>query len=711
MAAPLDALFGGHISGRRLRGVKINPIYQGSEPGVLERSPADTQSESALPIGEIQIEVYDSLPRSGQRPFRQSRSSPVIAARGLSVGRGSEEGGGNSSRPPGRDTCVSAARSEVRKVEDVRLSPTVSSAMDVDNVPWTFLQDRSPVQRQPLWGAFWGPGTPTPTHPPHSHQPPPGTGDRQTSFQTRTKSSSSLFVVPPPDKIDVIGDESSDEDVGSVKTPGAEERCETRSGEENRPDGVNSSSGVKNAVSVEQSATCFAADASSERVDVAPPHNSSLNEKTQSEASLTSREYVYSDFVHFAEHNCHHYSGYDILDSRPASLNDISERLPLTHHPTQGGNGLSLSGVFPVLKAHTMCTCPCHSRKSSQDSMTVMAGSDTQTECVDGKKATQETSPQANEISNVKSLLCSDSILLRADELNAPAYLQRYLLEAQKHYLQQNPYPATIPTYSDLPSSAHPTSDNADATTAANDNNNDDDDAIPRELLDFLAAEDDLALNGGDAVSVVEELGSQRTKSASWKKSFRSTGSGRSGAASTNSKTDSRQSSRTGKHSSIEDLDAEDGWWWAAAGEGVGSVWGGSGGSSNRSSSLVDRNENLKKAGLSIIHVEGNSTDPGFEMIVPYEASDEELDSNYSSRRRRQRREELAEQSSWKGEKVSMRERLIKAGLITLIFGVLVGIFIGVVIHFSKESKGGEEGADVEGGLLPHGGSFHGFRR
>ncbi|XP_013061498.2 uncharacterized protein LOC106050949 [Biomphalaria glabrata] len=68
-----EALYGGHISGRRLRGVKVNPIFQENEGS---RDACDTQSEGGVPVGEIQIEMYESLPR--HRSVRHTLSAPVV---------------------------------------------------------------------------------------------------------------------------------------------------------------------------------------------------------------------------------------------------------------------------------------------------------------------------------------------------------------------------------------------------------------------------------------------------------------------------------------------------------------------------------------------------------------------------------------------------------------------------------------------------------
>lgn len=78
-----QALYGGNIAGRRLRGVKINPIYQecdvrrGGSEGDGDHS--NSQSEGALPVGEIQIEMYESLPRNKDRPICQRNSEPIMA--------------------------------------------------------------------------------------------------------------------------------------------------------------------------------------------------------------------------------------------------------------------------------------------------------------------------------------------------------------------------------------------------------------------------------------------------------------------------------------------------------------------------------------------------------------------------------------------------------------------------------------------------------
>lgn len=240
----------------------------------------------------------------------------------------------------------------------------------------------------------------------------------------------------------------------------------------------------------------------------------------------------------------------------------------------------------------------------------------------------------------------------QADELNVPAYLQRYLVEAQRNYLQQqnrqllhnnykndddNVDDGDIITAADLSSTALPS-----ATT----------DAPPTTLSEYQASNDLIVPDTGelrqdltlsvDSVSYVEELGGHvsRNSSSCVGKSFKPSGGG--SCSKGNSKQSSKQSSRNnsrqssrnsraGKHSSIEDIEAEEeGEEGVEGAEGAaGSQWGGS--SSNRSNSFVDRNDNLKKSGLSIIHVGGTTSDPSFEMIVPYDEAFEEVSSPPSS--------------------------------------------------------------------------------
>ena len=82
-------------------------------------------------------------------------------------------------------------------------------------------------------------------------------------------------------------------------------------------------------------------------------------------------------------------------------------------------------------------------------------------------------------------------------------------------------------------------------------------------------------------------------------------------------------------------------------------------------------------------------------------------ESNYSSRRRQ--RLEMAEQKAWK-DSTPLRDRLIKAVICTVLFLVIIGIFVGVAIHFGKDSV--DDGVDTEAG---HGvisaGSVYAFRR
>ncbi|CAL1534107.1 unnamed protein product [Lymnaea stagnalis] len=82
--ATTEAIYGGHISGRRLRGVKVNPIYEENE-AIRNGDGSDTQSECGVPVGEITIEMYESLPR--HRPIRLSVSAPDMPVANKSDGR------------------------------------------------------------------------------------------------------------------------------------------------------------------------------------------------------------------------------------------------------------------------------------------------------------------------------------------------------------------------------------------------------------------------------------------------------------------------------------------------------------------------------------------------------------------------------------------------------------------------------------------------
>ena len=46
----------------------------------------------------------------------------------------------------------------------------------------------------------------------------------------------------------------------------------------------------------------------------------------------------------------------------------------------------------------------------------------------------------------------------------------------------------------------------------------------------------------------------------------------------------------------------------------------------------------------------------------------------------------MAEQKAWKDENTPLKDRIIKAAVCTLLFCLFIGIFIGVAIHFGKES-------------------------
>ncbi|KAH9500978.1 hypothetical protein Btru_069395 [Bulinus truncatus] len=86
------AIYGGHISGRRLRGVKVNPIFEENDVTRLGEG-GDTQSECGVPVGEIQIEMYESLPRHAT--IRHCRSAPIAS-------NGQAKGGGGGEVPPSR---------------------------------------------------------------------------------------------------------------------------------------------------------------------------------------------------------------------------------------------------------------------------------------------------------------------------------------------------------------------------------------------------------------------------------------------------------------------------------------------------------------------------------------------------------------------------------------------------------------------------------
>ena len=69
-----QAIYGGHISGRRLRGIKINPIYHESDAANLRSglgNDGQAQTETVEPVGEIQFEVYESIPPPANRLRRQ----------------------------------------------------------------------------------------------------------------------------------------------------------------------------------------------------------------------------------------------------------------------------------------------------------------------------------------------------------------------------------------------------------------------------------------------------------------------------------------------------------------------------------------------------------------------------------------------------------------------------------------------------------------
>ena len=215
--------------------------------------------------------------------------------------------------------------------------------------------------------------------------------------------------------------------------------------------------------------------------------------------------------------------------------------------------------------------------------------------------------------------------MFQADELNVPAYLQRYLVHAQRNYLQQQNRQLLHDNDDDIIttdiSTALPSTDDIPPPLP--------DDHHHHYASDFIVPDtgelrEDLTCSG-DCASEGEDHGCLGLKSSCAGKSSKSSSAGVSSKANSkqSSRNNSRQSSRNSRvaqHSSIEDVDAEN---EEGEGEGAGSQWGGS--SSNRSNSFVDRNDNLKKSGLSIIHVGGTTSDPAFEMIVPYDEAFEEV--------------------------------------------------------------------------------------
>ncbi|XP_067667523.1 uncharacterized protein [Haliotis asinina] len=123
------AIFGGHISGRRLRGVKINPIfhdpelyYSGVGASAASRHP-DVQNQS-----QIHIDVYESLPRPSRRARlrRLVHSDPDLDIEGSSEVYHSKRTCSYLNRKLGRysDTTVPNMKdnpeTETKKVDTVK---------------------------------------------------------------------------------------------------------------------------------------------------------------------------------------------------------------------------------------------------------------------------------------------------------------------------------------------------------------------------------------------------------------------------------------------------------------------------------------------------------------------------------------------------------------------------------------------------------------
>ncbi|XP_076444031.1 uncharacterized protein LOC143282314 [Babylonia areolata] len=925
-----QALYGGNISGRRLRGVKINPIYQENDPGGRDGQSGDTMSESALPIGEIQIEVYESLPRNCHRSFLPSWHQPAepSACDGKEGCSPPTAGSLRCSGEEGKEDCGERGGCSVgRTVEALRRCQGVRGVLGVDSLPWSFLQERSPARREPVWGAFRNLEDKSLPGLREDCEDSPELPARKRALEsTPSLSSESRNILASFDDLGIHGENSSDVAVNVLESSGEGEPPGDYSASSGSHGGQDASSDKSHGnPNSEYQAYCVTLNNN-------PPNLASFlahglfpyGPLDAYSKSLTDKN-GFSHSVHLAEHN-HTYSKSHPVDGKElqSRLSEISHALSdknglSIHYPTKGGNGVKMNGMISPEDGHVLCTCPCHSQNHAQDVTTritgaVLSGSsellalkdsentksanetdahettspgtdpsdsgndsngsgntslecnkdhesspteesgvhkppvhkqhenqtavhqhsetcmldfennnnclvlykvpdgdlnvegfdtpfkagfpsitsptnydddddavaDTQ-HCPENGEKTEDnesvtsnadadtlivgsseddngketssagnemptTQTESNKVRNVEQsleqsickrcgcpkltnsdankhsnnncsltsagiadehapkevtsllsrasqggvngLLSKDSILLRADELNTQACLQRYLAEAQRHYLQQIqqhslhlPFDDAITVHTSPARSASP----ALLST-------------PRHTSHFIVPDtgelrEDFSFNL-DAVSYIEELGCclpPKNSTAATKKSSKGPSSAASGTSSTHSSRQSSRNSKGAKHCSIEDLDAEleeeeEG--QGVAGEKTGSLFagiggggGGGGGSLTDSSAVVDKNGNLKKCGLSVINIGGTTSDPSFEMIVPYEVDFPE--ESYTNKRR-QRREEL-EEHGWK-EPTSVRERLIKTAVCVLLFCVFVGIFVGIAIHFAKET-------------------------
>ena len=66
----------------------------------------------------------------------------------------------------------------------------------------------------------------------------------------------------------------------------------------------------------------------------------------------------------------------------------------------------------------------------------------------------------------------------------------------------------------------------------------------------------------------------------------------------------------------------------------------------------------------------------------------------------------MAELKAWKEEHTPLKDRILKAAVCTLLFGLFIGIFIGVAIHFGKESVDDKSGGSGNMAAMSAGSGF-----
>ncbi|XP_025108216.1 uncharacterized protein LOC112572644 isoform X2 [Pomacea canaliculata] len=266
-----------------------------------------------------------------------------------------------------------------------------------------------------------------------------------------------------------------------------------------------------------------------------------------------------------------------------------------------------------------------------------------------GKQQLRDSPFSPGEFSSNTAPTHNASVVLRADDLNAPAYLQRYLEEAQSQYLANKG-----------------TSDVAHISGSGNFPSGDASLHVDDDLLDENFIREQIAAVDAACEDAMRRQASCNSGGSSSKKMKKSKKDKNRSKEKKSSKADSGSATGSKKNksirASIEDIDAE---------EDEGGAWPGS------------CDSRVNPGGLSIVQVGGITTDdPAFEMIVSDDSYEE---IPYATRRRQRLRESGLD--GWKDETPSsLRNRIIKAALCTFLILFVIGLIIGLAIHFTGSS-------------------------